>query len=180
MSEGRGTSQPFLWIGAPFFTNEKLIEILSEIKKSKPQYVDEKYIKIEVDDGKEDGVTTPISIKGVVTHPKYENEKCVGFHFKLNLRQIFEDMKDEKCSFSSLRLVVLLMCFLKREFEKEIKFYPFLDSLWGNEDLRFLFSKINKDTETREIVERFESLFQSVDDELKCFEKLRKKYSLYS
>jgi len=68
MSEGRGTSDPFLTVGDPHFTYEP-----SAMKRLERIY----HVNI-------DSVSfTPVSIPGKALHPKHENKKCKGIRISV-------------------------------------------------------------------------------------------------
>jgi uncharacterized protein YbbC (DUF1343 family) len=69
LSEGRGTNEPFLTIGAPWFKTKVVMAKLSQLKKPGVEF---------------QGTTfTPISIKGKAYKPKYENIFCKGIKFRV-------------------------------------------------------------------------------------------------
>ena len=76
ISEGRGTSDPFLKIGAPFLDLEE--DQLATLKEAFPE--------VEIDT-----VTfTPVSIPGKSLKPKYEGEVCYGVEIGINDYENFD------------------------------------------------------------------------------------------
>ena len=112
VSEGRGTQEPFLLIGAPFINSGKLISAL------KGQGID----GIEI----EPALFTPKDIPGTATNPKFKNEVCRGIKIKIKDRYKFEPVK----------FGVKLIYSLNRLFP-EFKFIPAsIDKLWGSPGIR--------------------------------------------
>jgi uncharacterized protein YbbC (DUF1343 family) len=79
VSEGRGTKEPFLMIGAPFINSNELAE---ELGNKNIEGVAFEPISF-----------TPNEISGVVSIPKYNNEMCNGIKIKLADRNKFESVK---------------------------------------------------------------------------------------
>ena len=79
VSEGRGTSAPFLTIGAPFINSAMLIK---ELQKEKIEGV--RFLPAEF---------TPADIPGTATNPKYKNELCRGISIKITDRNKVEPLK---------------------------------------------------------------------------------------
>jgi len=79
VSEGRGTFEPFLTIGAPFINSEQLIK---EIKLHKFSGVSIEPITF-----------TPDSIPNMVNNPKHRNAKCNGIKIKVIDRKVFEPVE---------------------------------------------------------------------------------------
>ena len=112
LSEGRGTENPFLMLGAPWIDADKWLEAVPE----------------ETLKGVEALTVTfqPKSIPGVVSKPKYLNEKCQGLHFRITDRDVFKPIP----------LAVALLCAAQRLFPDQFQTNKYLDKLWGNESLR--------------------------------------------
>lgn len=112
VSEGRGTKEPFLLIGAPFINSASLI---NELKQQGTR-------EIEL----EPAEFTPADIPGMATNPKYENETCRGIRIKIT----------DRTSFEPLKFGVKLIYALHKLFP-EFKFLPgTIDKLWGSEGVR--------------------------------------------
>ena len=69
ISEGRGTPNPFKWIGAPWIDGRKLAQALN--KFNLPGVV---FVPITF---------TPVSIPGKAVNPKFENQKCSGVEVRV-------------------------------------------------------------------------------------------------
>ena len=69
ISEGRGTPNPFKWIGAPWIDGRKLAQALN--KFNLPGVV---FVPISF---------TPVSIPGKAVNPKFENQKCSGVEVRV-------------------------------------------------------------------------------------------------
>ena len=69
VSEGRGTSHPFKWFGAPWINSKNLSQELNKLKLSGVVFIPKSF--------------TPISIPGVADKPKYENQLCHGIEIKI-------------------------------------------------------------------------------------------------
>lgn len=79
VSEGRGTTIPFLIFGAPFINSAGLRAELSKFNIKGLNLTDT--------------VFTPVSIPGMSTSPKYKNQKCYGLKLKVTDREKFEPVK---------------------------------------------------------------------------------------
>lgn len=79
VSEGRGTHDPFLTIGAPFINSEELIKELKEF--------DIKGITLTATD------FTPDSIPNMVNNPKQRGKLCHGIKINVTEREKFEPVK---------------------------------------------------------------------------------------
>ena len=112
VSEGRGTKDPFLLIGAPFISSHKLISALKGLGIE----------GIEL----EPAEFTPKDIPGTVTNPKFENELCRGIKIKIMDRYKFEPVK------FGVKLIYTLQSLFP-----EFKFIAAsIDKLWGSGGLR--------------------------------------------
>lgn len=113
ISEGRGTTKPFKFIGAPFIEPEKLVETLLEFN---PEGILIHPVSF-----------TPKEIKGVVSNPKYKNELCYGIEIELFDREKFKPVK------FGLQLVSALT----KLYPKNISFnFRFFDNLSGDAKIR--------------------------------------------
>ncbi len=79
VSEGRGTMNPFLWIGAPFIDSKDLIQELESYK---------------IPGVKFSSITfTPISIPNMSASPKFMNEECYGISITITDRDKLDAVK---------------------------------------------------------------------------------------
>jgi uncharacterized protein YbbC (DUF1343 family) len=145
LSEGRGTDSPFLTIGAPYINSKDWLEA---IPKDALEGVEAEPV-----------VFSPKSIPGVVTTPKYKEEKCFGLHFAVTDREELEPVK----------LAVAILCVTQRLYPEEFKMTKYLDKLWGNEDLRAMVSEGHD----------YRSILQTCEQGIARFKKVRKKYLRY-
>ncbi len=114
VSEGRGTSDPFLKIGAPWIDpidfNEKL------------NYLDLPGVVFFPD------IFTPISIPGKSKYPKYENQRCYGTYINIVNRE----------EYNPILTGVGILLTLKELYPNDFKWDDnlFIDKLFGSEYLR--------------------------------------------
>ncbi len=78
VSEGRGTMNPFLQIGAPYIKSDELIAKMKALGIEGAQLDTISYI--------------PKEIPGMATNPKYENELCHGVKIKVTDRNSFNSV----------------------------------------------------------------------------------------
>lgn len=115
LSEGRGTLEPFLVIGAPFVESEKLIDELL------------KYSVVGVKF--EPATFTPVSIKGMSSSPKLQDVVCYGIEISIINRE----------EFNPVEFGVILLSVLVKLYPDKIKFYnDFFDRLAGTDKIRKL------------------------------------------
>lgn len=115
LSEGRGTLEPFLVIGAPFVESEKLIDELL------------KYSVVGVKF--EPATFTPVSIKGMSSSPKLQDVVCYGIKISIINRE----------EFNPVEFGVILLSVLVKLYPDKIKFYnDFFDRLAGTDKIRKL------------------------------------------
>ncbi len=117
VSEGRGTTEPFLKIGAPFINSNELIKALNQeplegIKLSPVTFV-------------------PKDIPHRAMNPKYKGKECNGFEIKITNRE----------KFSSLRFGIYLLYELHRLYPQQFKLKKWLDKLYGDNSLRIALEK---------------------------------------
>lgn len=113
VSEGRGTSQPFKQIGAPFINSEELID---DLKLSKIEGVEVSPVKF-----------IPQEIPGVAESPKFKGVECNGISIKIT----------DKNKFDAIRFGLQLISSLLKLYEAEFKFnVDHFDSLIGNKNIR--------------------------------------------
>jgi uncharacterized protein YbbC (DUF1343 family) len=79
VSEGRGTKEPFLKIGAPYIKPAELIKKLKDYGTA-AVYMEETEF-------------TPVSIPGMSENPKYKDQKCRGIIIKVRNRERFESVQ---------------------------------------------------------------------------------------
>tara|TARA_B100000315_G_C14593817_1_gene597506 strand:- start:6713 stop:7861 length:1149 start_codon:yes stop_codon:yes gene_type:complete len=79
VSEGRGTDNPFRWVGAPWINGEKLSEKLNGVQLSGVEFNPVQF--------------TPINLPGKAVNPKYENELCQGISIHITNRNIYDSIK---------------------------------------------------------------------------------------
>ncbi len=145
LSEGRGTDSPFLTIGAPYINAKDWLEAIPEevlggVKAESVEFY-------------------PKSIPGVVTTPKYKDEKCFGLHFTVTDRDRLEP----------IRLAVVVLCAAQKLYPEEFKMTKYLDKLWGNEDLRAM------------VFEGYDylAIMETCKPGIDRFKEVRKKYLRY-
>ncbi len=147
ISEGRGTYSPFLTIGAPFIDSDDLIEELQKFN-----FKSLKFSAVEF---------TPVDIKGMVTNPKYKNEKCNGIKIEIIDHKSLEPVK----------FGMALLCTLQ-------KFYP--------EQFKINVQRMNRligdEVVTQMILDgnNYDSIINYYESELNEFKQLRTKYLLYN
>lgn len=112
ISEGRGTLEPFIVIGAPWFEPEKVKEELPGLWVNGVEIQSIQY--------------TPVSMPGVVLHPEYEEELCFGFRMQLHDPNIFRPVS----------FFIQLICGVQKLYPEQIKFKRGFDRLVGNDDVR--------------------------------------------
>jgi uncharacterized protein YbbC (DUF1343 family) len=112
ISEGRGTSFPFLEIGAPFFNAEDIIEKLNQLKVEGAEFQAVTFI--------------PEDIEGMAANPKFENIMCLG------IKIIIIDPN----KFESVKFGVKLLYVLTKLYGNKIKFNDSFDRLAGSDILR--------------------------------------------
>ena len=115
LSEGRGTKEPFLQIGAPFVRSEDLSIVMNE-------FIDDSFEIYPVS-------FTPKSIKGEAENPKYENELCNGISIEVN-----DEMKFDAVSFG-VKLIYALYKLYPDQFEFNSEHF---DLLAGTDQIRKL------------------------------------------
>ncbi|MFC2166476.1 exo-beta-N-acetylmuramidase NamZ domain-containing protein [Acidobacteriota bacterium] len=145
LSEGRGTDSPFLTIGAPYIDAR---EWLNAIPKEALTGIEISTVSFQ-----------PKAITGVVSNPKYKDEECSGFHFKITNRDTLDPIK----------LAVAALCAAKKLYPESFRMTKYLDKLWGNENLRAMISE-GKD---------YISILQTCESGIERFRKVRQKYLRY-
>jgi uncharacterized protein YbbC (DUF1343 family) len=113
ISEGRGTDDPFLTIGAPFINSTELINNLKSLHIEGIEFSPSSF--------------TPVKIKGKATHPKFEGINCYGVKFKLT----------DKKKFNAVEFGVYLIDALLKLYPDNFKFKDnYIDKLAGTDKLR--------------------------------------------
>ena len=113
ISEGRGTSSPFLIIGAPFIDSEKLT---NELKSKKIKGVNFSPVSF-----------VPVDIPGKSTNTKYKDTICYGIKIKIT---------DEK-KFKSVEFGIYLLSSIIKLYPENFKFKAdYFDLLAGSDKLR--------------------------------------------
>lgn len=113
LSEGRGTSLPFLLIGAPWVDPEKVLRHLREFENPGIEFSADSF--------------TPREIPGVAKKPKYEGEVCRGIRMNIVRR---DDVRP-------VRLGIALLAAFKRAHPENTVFRNRrLDILTGNAGIR--------------------------------------------
>ena len=79
VSEGRGTDNPFRWVGAPWIDGKKLSEKLNGVQLSGVKFNPVQFM--------------PINLPGKAVNPKYQNELCQGISIHITNRNIYNSIK---------------------------------------------------------------------------------------
>ena len=111
ISEGRGTENPFKWIGAPWIKGELLATELN--KEGLPGV---SFASVEF---------TPIELPGIAINPKYQGESCSGVKIKITNRNTYK----------SVQVGITILSVLQILYPEKIEYKPFLNNLWGRDDL---------------------------------------------
>jgi len=112
ISEGRGTPNPFKWIGAPWINGKKLSQALNNFKLPGVVFVPKTFI--------------PQTIKGKSENPKFKNQKCNGI----------EVWVTDRNQYKSIDVGVLTLFSIYNMYPNKIKIKESgLNRLWGGNDL---------------------------------------------
>ncbi|HEY4756332.1 MAG TPA: DUF1343 domain-containing protein, partial [Ignavibacteriaceae bacterium] len=131
ISEGRGTDDPFLTIGAPFVNSN---ELAKELGKQNFNGVTFELITFK-----------PIEIPGVVSNPKYKNEMCNGIRIKIT----------DRAKFESVKFGIKLIASLYKLYPNEFKFRDdSFDRLAGDKSVR---QKIIEGISGEEIIKSYQN-----------------------
>lgn len=118
VSEGRGTNEPFLTIGAPWINGAKLA---NEIKRHNLQGIDIEPIRF-----------VPKSQAQKAKNPKYLNTQCEGIRIIVTNRKKIHTEKIGK----------RLLTSIKKLYPTQLEIdEPYLNKLWGTDELSNLISK---------------------------------------
>ena len=112
VSEGRGTPNPFKWIGAPWINGKKLSQALNNFKLPGVVFVPKTF--------------TPQTIKGKSENPKFKNKKCSGIEVWITDRN----------QYRSIDVGVLTLFSIYNMYPDKIKIKESgLNRLWGSNGL---------------------------------------------
>ena len=112
VSEGRGTPNPFKWIGAPWIDGKKLSQTLNNFKLPGVVFVPKSFIPVE----------TP----GKSENPKFKNQKCHGI-------EVWVTDRDQ---YKSIDVGVLTLFSIYNMYPNDIKIRESgLNRLWGGSEL---------------------------------------------
>jgi len=130
ISEGRGTTEPFLRFGAPWIDSNLLLE--------KIQKLNLKGVKFSKSD------FTPISIPGRAVKPKYQNQKCGGIKIRITDRNTFNSIK------SFVYIIEIIYSMYPKEFKWNDRW---IDLLSGSNQLR---NTINGGSSIKKLLDQWE------------------------
>ena len=112
VSEGRGTPNPFKWIGAPWIDGKKLSQTLNNFKLPGVVFVPKSFI--------------PVEIPGKSENPKFKNQKCHGI-------EVWVTDRDQ---YKSIDVGVLTLFSIYNMYPNDIKIRESgLNRLWGSSEL---------------------------------------------
>ena len=112
VSEGRGTPNPFKWIGAPWIDGKKLSQTLNNFKLPGVVFVPKSFI--------------PVEIPGKSENPKFKNQKCHGI-------EVWVTNRDQ---YKSIDVGVLTLFSIYNMYPNDIKIRENgLNRLWGSSEL---------------------------------------------
>ena len=112
VSEGRGTPNPFKWIGAPWIDGKKLSQTLNNFKLPGVVFVPKSFI--------------PVEIPGKSENPKFKNQKCHGI-------EVWVTDRDQ---YKSIEVGVLTLFSIYNMYPNDIKIRESgLNRLWGSSEL---------------------------------------------
>ena len=118
ISEGRGTPNPFKWIGSPWIDGKKLSQTLNNFKLPGVVFVPKSF--------------TPIEIPGKSENPKFKNQKCHGVEVWVTNRDLYR----------SIDVGVLTLFSIYNMYPNKIKIREnSLNRLWGSGEL---YKKLNR------------------------------------
>ena len=112
VSEGRGTPNPFKWIGAPWIDGKKLSQALNNFKLPGAVFVPKSFV--------------PIKIPGKSENPKYKNQKCHGIEVWITDRN----------KYKSIDVGVITLYTIYNMYPKKLEIKESgLNRLWGSNSL---------------------------------------------
>ena len=112
ISEGRGTPNPFKWIGAPWIDGQNLSQTLNKFNLPGVVFVPVSF--------------TPVSIPGKSVNPKFENQKCSGVEVRII------DRNEYKSVDTGVKTLFALFNTAPEKFEFQENH---LNRLWGSNEL---------------------------------------------
>jgi len=125
VSEGRGTREPFIKIGAPWIEPE---ELKQELTGSWMYGIELETIQF-----------TPVSILGAVLHPKFEGELCYGFRLNVHDRNTFR----------SVSFAIYLISAIQKLYPQHVQFKSGFSRLAGTNKI---LQKIVNDVPAKNII----------------------------
>ncbi len=146
ISEGRGTYTPFMHFGAPWIDADSLSFWLNGLNLTGVRFIPTSF--------------TPVSIPGMSTHPKYENQLCFGARIEITDRDRF------KPYWTGLRIVEIIFRHYKSYFEWRQQHF---DRLCGTDKIR---QTIVRGKDLKKLREQWQT-------EPDNFLSLRRQYLLY-
>jgi len=118
VSEGRGTPNPFKWIGSPWIDGKKLSQTLNNFKLPGVVFVPKSF--------------TPIEIPGKSENPKFKDQKCHGIEVWVTNRDLYR----------SIDVGVLTLFSIYNMYPSKIRIREnSLNRLWGSNEL---YKKLNR------------------------------------
>ena len=127
ISEGRGTPNPFKWIGAPWIDGRKLSQTLNNFRLPGVVFVPKSFI--------------PVIIPGKSERPKFKDEKCHGVEIWITDRD----------SYKSIDTGVLTLFSIYNMYPDKIKIRENgLNRLWGSNTL---YEKLTRGATTEELLD---------------------------
>lgn len=134
LSEGRGTTDPFLTIGAPFINSKNLIKELKALKIKGIEFMPVMF--------------TPVDIKGKATNPKLKDKLCNGIYLKVTNRSEFQAVK----------FGIQLISVLHKLYPTEMQINSFFNKLVGDGVIK---EKIMKNTPPEKIIQSWQKELNS-------------------
>jgi len=151
VSEGRGTEQPFKWIGAPWIDGEKFAKRMNNAKLPGIAFEPVSFI--------------PVSIKGKAISPKFVNEQCNGIKCTIT---DFESFKPVYTGLTTIR--ALNEMYQGEKIGQTLKFNEqYLTKLFGDSIIYEIFFSPNPDA-------YYDRKYKIL---LNNYEKIMEKYLLY-
>jgi uncharacterized protein YbbC (DUF1343 family) len=129
VSEGRGTMEPFLKIGAPYINSAELISKLNESGAEGLEFEETQFI--------------PVAIKGMSENPKLKDQKCNGIIIKVRNR---EELK-------SVQFGIKLICALQALYPDKLEFIGSFNRLAGDGTMK---DKIRRGMPPDEIINSYQ------------------------
>ncbi len=114
VSEGRGTSDPFLKIGAPWIKKNEFNKELNSLNLPGVRFFPIDFV--------------PISISGKAMYPKYVDEKCYGSYINIIDREKYDPL------LTGVAIILTLKKMYNDKFSWDDNF--FIDKLFGSDNLR--------------------------------------------